>query len=620
MLSSLFTGVSGLKANGMAMAVIGDNIANVNTIAFKANSATFANVLRRSLAGATGNEIGNGVHLWGLSPLWAQGSLETTSNSTDMAIDGRGFFMVRHENGDVFYTRAGVFSFDADGDLVNPNGLVVQGYKYVDGKLQADVVDISIPSGNIPPKATTMMSMNINLDSRALPAQSGLTPAVCTVQCTADNSGILYTAVEAGESGNGISIEYVDSGSGGPSVMVSGDAITVDLGGVAPTASEIIALINGDADASALVTAAAAPDQDGTGQVEVTAALSLEGGSGQDAEEAVLTVEAGDSGILYTAVEAGESGNGISIEYVDSGSGGLSVTVSGDAITVDLGGATATANEIIALIDGDTDASALVTAAVAEGYVGDEQAGLFAASSLSGGIDGAEGIPADSYSTTLTVYDSLGSPLNLTIDFTCLGDNQWQWRAVSSDGTCTSGGTIAFDASGKLVSPAEDPTITISGLTNGASDININWDLTENENFTGYSLRSMTTFQNQDGYSSGTVQSVSVDRNGVVSGIYSNGQMWPIYQIALADFPSYAGLDAVGENLYGESFTSGQPTIGIAGSGTIGNISPNSLEMSNVDLANEFVKMITTQRAYQANARVITTSDEILSELMNVKR
>ena len=92
------------------------------------------------------------------------------------------------------------------------------------------------------------------------------------------------------------------------------------------------------------------------------------------------------------------------------------------------------------------------------------------------------------------------------------------------------------------------------------------------------------------------------------------------YQIALADFPSYDGLAKLGQNLYAESLDSGQPMPGVAGNGRLGKITPSAIEMSNIDLAQEFVKMITTQRAFQANSRVITTSDEILSELINIKR
>jgi flagellar hook protein FlgE len=153
----------------------------------------------------------------------------------------------------------------------------------------------------------------------------------------------------------------------------------------------------------------------------------------------------------------------------------------------------------------------------------------------------------------------------------------------------------------------------------------MNWDLydatgSNNGDLTGYSSTSATTFQTQDGYYSGTLRNISVDEDGIITGAYSNGQLVPLFRLALADFPSYEGLRKMGENLYAESLSSGQALPGTPSSGGLGNIAPSALEMSNVDLASEFVKMITTQRAFQANARVITTSDEILAELINIKR
>ncbi|MGD9372139.1 MAG: flagellar hook basal-body protein, partial [Desulfobacterales bacterium] len=129
MIGSLFAGISGLNANATAMTVIGDNIANVNTTAFKTNRSSFANILSQSLGGATGNDIGRGVEFWGTSPLWTQGSLENTSSPTDLAINGKGFFIVNDSSGASFYTRAGQFYLNEVGDMVNPDGLIVQGYE-----------------------------------------------------------------------------------------------------------------------------------------------------------------------------------------------------------------------------------------------------------------------------------------------------------------------------------------------------------------------------------------------------------------------------------------------------------------------------------------------------------
>jgi len=213
------------------------------------------------------------------------------------------------------------------------------------------------------------------------------------------------------------------------------------------------------------------------------------------------------------------------------------------------------------------------------------------------------------------------------------GSNEWNLDAsissatgsalIDDDNDPLTQMSLVFDSTGKLTNTV-DPTITLT-LTNGAvSGQKITLDLVDNGasngNVTGYPSATMMNSQSQDGYPAGILQSVSVETNGVVTGSYSNGQRIDLYRIALADFPSYSGLNKIGHNLYTASKDSGQPSIGIIGTGRLGTISPQSLEMSNVDLATEFVKMITTQRAYQANSKVISTSDELLQELINIKR
>ena len=129
MISSLFAGISGLNANASAMAVIGDNIANVNTVAFKGNSSSFANVLSTSMEGSASGGVGRGVETWAISPEWSQGSLENTGSPTDLSISGNGFFVVNDDSGSPYYSRAGQFNFDKLGFLVNPDGLKLQGYE-----------------------------------------------------------------------------------------------------------------------------------------------------------------------------------------------------------------------------------------------------------------------------------------------------------------------------------------------------------------------------------------------------------------------------------------------------------------------------------------------------------
>jgi len=137
---------------------------------------------------------------------------------------------------------------------------------------------------------------------------------------------------------------------------------------------------------------------------------------------------------------------------------------------------------------------------------------------------------------------------------------------------------------------------------------------------TQYSAASSTIFQSANGYGAGDLQSVNVGTDGAITGQYSNGQVIPLYRVALAKFQNNQGLLKVGGNLFRETRLSGDPITGKPGTAGLGSISPNSLEQSNVDIAAEFVKMITTQRGFQANSKIITVTDQMLAELINLKR
>jgi flagellar hook protein FlgE len=412
MIGSLFAGITGLNANAMAMRVIGDNIANVNTTAYKGNRASFANILSTSLGGETAlRSVGRGVRFWDATTQWSQGSLENTANPTDLAINGKGFFVVKDASGSPLYTRAGQFRFDRDGYMITPDGLKLQGFAIDAQGNRGSMTDIVVSGERVsPPVATTAMSFAINLDSGSEENQS--------------------------------------------------------------------------------------------------------------------------------------------------------------------------------------------------------------------------------FSTTQSIYDSLGNAIPLTLMFT-RGATAGSWTVTgeiptgAGTGVTFNGGdpsvALTFDSDGVLIAPGADVQVSLA-LSNGATNpLNVAWDLYDDDglysgDLTGYASNSVTTFQYQNGYPSGSLRSVSVGEDGYVTAAYSNGELIPMFVVTLADFPSYDGLTKMGQNLYAESLMSGQALLTTAGSGRTGNLSPSSLEMSNVDLAEEFVKMISTQRAFQANSRVITSSDEILQELMNIKR
>jgi flagellar hook protein FlgE len=250
-----------------------------------------------------------------------------------------------------------------------------------------------------------------------------------------------------------------------------------------------------------------------------------------------------------------------------------------------------------------------------------------------------EADPGDTFVSALMVYDSLGAGHTFTLTFTkeplpAIGE--WSIEAELSDldaPVVYDLGTITFDENGKLVDPTPDIDITITDVLPGAATIGdaasvINWDLEDAvtdtdepaETMTGYASPSVNRSLVCNGHASGELQGLSIGGDGIIQGLFSNGQTAEIGQIALAKFASPGGLNKMGSNLFATTINSGAAVINAPGRGGLGEISPNSLEMSNADIATEFINMITAQRAYQANAKVITTTDQMMSELMNIKR
>jgi len=272
------------------------------------------------------------------------------------------------------------------------------------------------------------------------------------------------------------------------------------------------------------------------------------------------------------------------------------------------------------------------------------------------------------YQSTVKVYDALGSTHDVTIYYdksatasvweyiiTCnpsedlragfAGDAQ---QGLLGRGTITfseSDGTITGITMDRLTAPDTWSALAPADANNDgfyefqadfiggtgadttqnlALDIGTRWNGTtfvpSSLATTQFASSSTTVFQTSDGYGAGALQGVDVSVDGLITGSYSNGQVLPLYRLCLAKFQSTTNLKKEGGNLYSETRQSGAATTSLPGTNGLGNIAPNSLEQSNVDIANEFVKMITTQRGFQANSKIITVTDDMLAELINLKR
>jgi flagellar hook protein FlgE len=237
----------------------------------------------------------------------------------------------------------------------------------------------------------------------------------------------------------------------------------------------------------------------------------------------------------------------------------------------------------------------------------------------------------DTYSTPLTVYDSLGNSHVLTFNYTKTATNTWTYQitlpAADTGGTgnptVVNSGTLTFGPNGNLLTPAGAVAgIKISGLTDGAGAMNMTWDLYGSSGaslLTQVASQSTTSSTSQNGYASGTLQSYTVNSDGTISGSFSNGQVQTIGQIALASFPNNQGLELVGGDNYVPTLASGQAVIGAPGAGGRGVLTGGSLEQSNVDISTEFTQLIVTQRGFEANARMVTTLDSIGTDTINLQ-
>ncbi|HHW02861.1 MAG TPA: flagellar hook protein FlgE [Thermoanaerobacterales bacterium] len=238
----------------------------------------------------------------------------------------------------------------------------------------------------------------------------------------------------------------------------------------------------------------------------------------------------------------------------------------------------------------------------------------------------AETADGDSYTLPFKVYDSLGREHVLNIVFTnksATNPNEWQYQITADPNdslikvSSGSSGPLKFKVNGQYDSAATGTIAEVVIDVTGAAQIRFTPDFSQ---VTQYAKDTTVDLSSQNGYAAGTLLGISTDTNGVISGVFDNGQSKELAQVALANFDNPGGLIKAGQNLYRYSNNSGEPQIGTSGTGGRGTISPGSLEMSNVDLSEEFTQMIITQRGFQANSRIITASDEMLQELVNLKR
>lgn len=423
-LSSLYTGVTGLQGQGEALSVYGDNIANAGTTGFKVSRPEFQDVIAKSLKGVLGgNQIGRGVKLSAVNPIFTQGQIIQTDNATDLSITGDGMFVIEGADGQSF-TRNGAFHFDKDGKLINADNYKVQGFQSdADGNITSKMGDISVDRTVVDAKRSQKVELFMNLDIRV------------------------------------------------------------------------------------------------------------------------------------------------------------------DKATV---------------------------------------------------FDPAKPEATSHFATGATVYDSAGNSHVVTLYFNREDDGVWKWRAMAKGEEVQGGkkgemveqgsGRLIFDVDGRLKEQITDKSsFSFAGgaLPDQKIDFNFGKDKKSGgfgTEVTQYGVKSEAYKTTQDGYTGGTLAGLSFNDDGVLAAIYTNGQSINLAQVALGKFENPEGLFKMGQNRFRESRLSGQATIGKPQAGGRGSVASKTIEASTTDIANEFINLMQSQRNFQANSRVISVADDMMQEVLNIKR
>jgi flagellar hook protein FlgE len=251
-------------------------------------------------------------------------------------------------------------------------------------------------------------------------------------------------------------------------------------------------------------------------------------------------------------------------------------------------------------------------------------------------FDPANPNATSNYATSETVYDSIGTAHHVEVYFRAQGGGSWEWHAMVDGGELAGGtkgtqteiatGTMTFDASGALQSQAT--TTSSASFVNAQPNQAINFKFGDDIASGGTGLAGTTQFAGQssvtavdiDGHGFGTLTDLSISDDGKITGVFDNGDRIQLAQVAIADFANQGGLTRAGDGLSAETAASGKPLVDVAGVGARGAISQGALEGSNVDLGNELVTLIAYQRAFQANAKTVTTADEMMTDVTNLKR
>ena len=640
MIRSLYTGASGVKNHQNKMDVVGNNISNVNTVGYKSSRTTFADILSQNIKGASAandgigstnpTQIGLGTNVSSIDLIFKDGAPVLTNKNTDLCLSGDGLFVVRRGN-DTYYTRDGAFEFDAVGNYVLPgSGHFVQGWMANNGVINTSGAVSDIKIGNsLPGKPTTDISFQYNLSSdTALVTVDKVTKTEKVYEDV--NTRIL----EPGESNYNLNVRIGDNDY--ILHVVQDNDIDLDKNWKVKTVNGTTVTLeddNGNAATIDVILKGANNIKEGDAFSADTSSLRFKSTVNQ-----AYPLEFSVGGIPYKAVKMNHS-----VEIPGEGWQVTSVSNDGNATEIVIeqyqngvhDGCT-----VWVTLDKKLPDSQLPAVGGLLEFAGDVMSKPFKRERIIETEEDGVTITGNTSSvptkTTVNIYDSLGKNHQVPVYFFHEGEvnngsvqstNKWL-VSLENNGAVKNGDVTSYefvDADGKkstISMPVvelefDDAGNLISGntatLTMGNQNVNVDFTkVTQQQSKT-------TVTSTSNGEAGGTLKDVQIDSSGIITGFYTNGTRRMEAQVAVAHFNNSGGLVKSGTSMYKESANSGTPVIIKAGEFGV-SITPGALEMSNVDVANEFAEMIITQRGFQSNAKSITVGDEMIETAINMKK
>jgi flagellar hook protein FlgE len=635
---ALFTAVSGLRNHQVWLDVIGNNIANANTVGYKSSTVVFNDILGQTISsgvaptaskgGVNPVQVGLGMTIGSIGQNFLQGSIQTTNRNTDMAVQGDGFFVLANGS-DRTYSRAGSFSLDANGELVD----TATGYK-----VQGANGDITVNLGSqSTATATTAAQFKGNLDFSA--AEGSTYAGTFNVLDSVGSSHTMTITFTKNFTASAGRWDWVVTPAAADTAIgnltsAAGSVFFNGTGGVVPSATQNLTFeagvnpgtdvananaylgienagdiaLTGPAGGPTNIRATVAGDDTVSTTGPATSAIAVAAAINSSTAATGVYARATEARVTYTG---GTFANNVTL----NGAAGQTLVINGVSLNGSLTGtATQRRDALVALINAETTTTGVTATASGTGFV----------------LSAADG-------------RNIAVQTDLTVNATSVNTNIFGFATGLNAATVVARGGVALTAAGTITStlvPADAAQVGGEGTataTAASQAIGVNYAVgagvtnpqsitldfgttTSTTPLTGVASPSTVTLASQNGVASGTLQNFAVGLDGTITAFYTNGRTATIDTVQLASFANSAGLVKIGTNQYREGAASGEAVVGNPSTGGRGTVVAGSLEMSNVDLAQEFSSMIIAERGFQANARTIATANSMLEELVNLKR